>query len=155
MNFTPTKKVAAGLILAFILPPLIPATPEFWITLLNYVGLSSLVVMGLVVVTGVGGMTSFGQAAFYGFGAYTTAVLTTAYGLSPWLTLPIALVLTGVAATALGAMTVRLSGHYLPLGTMAWAISLYYLFGNLEILGQHDGLSSVPPLNVAGYDLYG
>lgn len=134
--------------------PLIPATPEFWITLLNYIGLASLVAMGLVVLTGVGGLTSFGQAAFYGFGAYTTAVLTTSYGLSPWVTLPAALALTGVAALLLGLMTVRLSGHYLPLGTLAWAISLYYMFGNLDILGRHDGISSIPPLSLFGYDLY-
>ncbi len=50
--------------------------PDYWITLFNYIGISSLVAIGLVLLTGVGGMTSFGQAAFVGFGAYTTAVLT-------------------------------------------------------------------------------
>ena len=48
--------------------------PPFWITLLNYIGLSALVALGLVLLTGVGGLTSFGQAAFVGVGAYTTAV---------------------------------------------------------------------------------
>ncbi|WP_051340907.1 ABC transporter permease subunit [Azospirillum halopraeferens] len=150
-----TRYLAPALLAAFAALPLVPATPEFWITLLNYIGLAALVVMGLVVLTGVGGMTSFGQAAFCGFGAYTTAVLTTAYGVSPWLTLPAALVLTGAAALVLGLLTVRLSGHYLPLGTLAWGISLYYLFGNMEALGRHDGISGIPPLNVAGVDLYG
>ncbi len=50
---------------------------EFTITLANYIGLYSLVALGLVLLTGVGGLTSFGQAAFVGLGAYTTAVLTT------------------------------------------------------------------------------
>src|SRR5205807_2230267 len=81
---------------------------------------AALVAMGLVLLTGVGGLTSFGQAAFCGFGAYTTAVLTTAYGVSPWLTLPLSLLVSGIAAVALGLVTVRLSGHYLPLGTIAW-----------------------------------
>ena len=54
--------------------------PPFWIVLLDNIGLSALVAMGLVLLTGVGGLTSFGQAAFCGFGAYTTAVLTTTYG---------------------------------------------------------------------------
>ena len=49
---------------------------EFTITLANYIGLYSLVALGLVLLTGVGGLTSFGQAAFVGLGAYTTAVLT-------------------------------------------------------------------------------
>ena len=70
--------------------PLIPGMPPFWIVLLDNIGLAALVAMGLVLLTGVGGLTSFGQAAFCGFGAYTTAVLTTAYGFSPWLTLPLA-----------------------------------------------------------------
>jgi ABC-type branched-subunit amino acid transport system permease subunit len=72
--------------------PFIPGVPPFWIVLLDNIGLSALVAMGLVLLTGVGGLTSFGQAAFCGFGAYTTAVLTTAYGLSPWLTLPLSLI---------------------------------------------------------------
>ena len=70
---------------------IIPGVPPFWITLLNNIGLAALVSIGLVLLTGVGGMTSFGQAAFVGFGAYTTAVLTTTYGFSPWLSLPVAL----------------------------------------------------------------
>src|ERR1700676_3762800 len=82
--------------------PFIPGVPPFWIVLLDNIGLSALVAMGLVLLTGVGGLTSFGQAAFCGFGAYTTAVLTTAYGVSPWLTLPLALLVSGVAAVVLG-----------------------------------------------------
>jgi branched-chain amino acid transport system permease protein len=126
--------------------PFIPGMPPFWIVLLDNIGLAALVAMGLVLLTGVGGLTSFGQAAFCGFGAYTTAVLTTAYGLSPWLTLPLALLVSGVAAVLLGIVTVRLSGHYLPLGTIAWGIALFYLFSKLEFLGRNDGISAIPPL---------
>src|SRR6201988_3593848 len=100
--------------------PFIPGMPPFWIVLSDNIGLSALVAMGLVLLTGVGGLTSFGQAAFCGFGAYTTAVLTTAYGLSPWLTLLMSLLVSGAAAVLLGFFTVRLSCHYLPLGTIAW-----------------------------------
>lgn len=126
--------------------PFVPGMPPFWIVLLDNIGLAALVAMGLVLLTGVGGLTSFGQAAFCGFGAYTTAVLTTAYGASPWLTLPASLIVSGLAAVLLGLVTVRLSGHYLPLGTIAWGISLYYLFGKLEFLGRNDGISGIPPL---------
>ena len=128
--------------------PFVPGVPPFWIVLLDNIGLAALVAMGLVLLTGVGGLTSFGQAAFCGFGAYTTAVLTTTYGLSPWLTLPASLLVAGVAAVLLGLVTVRLSGHYLPLGTIAWGISLYYLFGKLEFLGRNDGISGIPPLSI-------
>ena len=98
----------------------------FTITLLNYIGISALVVLGIVLLTGVGGMTSFGQAAFVGIAAYATAWLTTAEGASPWLGLLFALALTGLVAALLGAVTLRLSGHFLPLGTIAWGIAIYY-----------------------------
>ncbi|MEO3997826.1 branched-chain amino acid ABC transporter ATP-binding protein/permease [Mesorhizobium sp. CAU 1732] len=133
--------------------PFLPFVPNFWVTLLNFVGLASLVALGLVLLTGVGGMTSFGQAAFVGFGAYATAVLTVYSGWSPWLTLPVSIAVTGAAALLIGLVTVRLSGHYLPLGTIAWGIAFYYLFGNLKSLGAYDGISSVPPLNVFGVNL--
>jgi len=133
--------------------PLIPGVPPFWIVLLDNIGLAALVAMGLVLLTGVGGLTSFGQAAFCGFGAYTTAVLTTAYGVSPWLTLPASLVVSGIAAVILGIVTVRLSGHYLPLGTLAWGIGLFYLFSKLEFLGRNDGISAIPPLSIGDYKM--
>lgn len=63
------------------------------------------------------------------------------------------LLVSGAAALAIGAMTVRLSGHYLPLATIAWSLSLYYLFGTLEFLGKYDGISGIPPLTVLGVDL--
>jgi branched-chain amino acid transport system permease protein len=135
-----------ALIMAAI--PFVPGLPPFWIVLLDNIGLAALVAMGLVLLTGVGGLTSFGQAAFCGFGAYTTAYLTANYGMSPWLTLPLALIVSGLAAVLLGLVTVRLSGHYLPLGTIAWGIALFYLFGKLEFLGRNDGISGIPPLSI-------
>jgi ABC-type branched-subunit amino acid transport system ATPase component/ABC-type branched-subunit amino acid transport system permease subunit len=131
--------------------PFVPNVPPFWIVLLDNIGLAALVAMGLVLLTGVGGLTSFGQAAFCGFGAYTTAVLTTAYGISPWLTLPASLVVSGIASVLLGLVTVRLSGHYLPLGTIAWGLGLFYLFSKLEFLGRNDGISAIPPLSIGGF----
>src|SRR5690625_6655646 len=143
------------LIVILAVLPLWSGMPEFWITQLNYIGLSSLVVLGLVVLTGVAGLTSFGQAAFVGIGAYTTAWFSTQMGWSPWAGLIIALLLTFVFAFIIGAVTMRLSGHYLPLGTIAWSLSIYYLFGNLSFLGQHDGISGIPPIEIFGYSLGG
>ena len=136
--------------------------PEFQITLMNYIGLYGLVAVGLVLLTGVGGLTSFGQAAFVGLGAYSTAFLTTTadlpewlsnFGGLPWLGLLVGLLLTGLVALMLGAITMRLSGHYLPLGTIAWGIALYFLFGNVEFLGGHTGIASIPALTLLGLDL--
>ncbi len=145
-------RVALGVFLAFMLiAPLV--LPAFHVTLLNYIGLYSIVALGLVLLTGVGGLTSFGQAAFVGVGAYATAYLSTAYGVSPWLTLLVGLALTFVLSLFLGFISLRLSGHYLPLGTIAWGLSLYYLFGNMEFLGGHNGISSIPTINIFGLSL--
>ena len=81
-----------ALIMAAI--PFVPGMPPFWIVLLDNIGLAALVAMGLVLLTGVGGLTSFGQAAFVGVGAYATAVASVQFDLSPWLGLPIGLALT-------------------------------------------------------------
>ncbi|OMG69804.1 branched-chain amino acid ABC transporter ATP-binding protein/permease [Burkholderia ubonensis] len=140
------------LVVLFALPvlPGVLRAPEYWITLLNYIGLYAIVAIGLVLLTGVGGMTSFGQAAFVGIGAYATAYLTTRYGVSPWLGLIAGVVLTALVALVLGAVTMRLSGHFLPLGTIAWGLALFYLFGNLELLGKYDGINGIPALNLFG-----
>lgn len=134
---------------AVALLPVLPS-PEFWITLANYIGLYSIVAIGLVMLTGVAGLTSFGQAAFVGIGAYTTAYLSTVYGMNPWLTLFVSIALTSLAAFALGAVTMRLAGHFLPLGTIAWAMAIYFLFGNLEFLGKHDGIGGIPAISLFG-----
>jgi len=137
--------------------------PEFTVSVLSNIGLYALVAVGLVLLTGVGGMTSFGQAAFVGMGAYATAWICTSPtaaawlggfaspALLPWAGLLLGLVLTFALAWALGAVTLKLQGHYLPLGTIAWGLSLYYLFGNMEFLGGQTGITGVPPLAVAGY----
>jgi len=154
----PSRWVFAAFVVLLAVAPLV--LPEFTVTLLNYIGLYALVALGLVLLTGVGGLTSFGQAAFVGLGAYTTAVLSTATGLpgwlawigsSAWLGLLAGLVLTALFAVVLGSMTLKLSGHYLPLGTIAWGISLYFLFGNMEFLGGFTGLTGIAPITVFGH----
>ena len=135
-----------------LLLPVFPV-PEFWITLGNYIGLSAIVALGLVLLTGIAGLTSFGQAAFVGIGAYATAYLSTAMGFSPWVGLLVGLLITMLAAIAIGVITMRLSGHYLPLGTIAWGLSLFYLFGNTEFLGKYDGLNGIPAITILGVSL--
>ncbi|MBA4094002.1 MAG: metal-dependent hydrolase [Candidatus Accumulibacter sp.] len=144
-------KFLLAFIAALAVGPLL--LPEFYVTLLNYIGLYAIVALGLVLLTGVGGLTSFGQAAFVGLGAYTTAYLTTVHGVSPWLTLLAGLAITAAVALFLGSITLRMGGHYLPLGTIAWGISLYFLFGNVDFLGGHTGITGVPALSLFGFEL--
>ncbi|MGO9005431.1 MAG: ABC transporter permease subunit [Beijerinckiaceae bacterium] len=149
MNWRP---FALGLfLLAVGLAPRV--LPNYQITLMNYIGLSSLVALGLVLLTGIGGLTSFGQAAFVGLGAYTSAYLTTLYGLSPWIGLCAGFLISGLAAAAIGMVTLRLSGHFLPLSTIAWSISLYFLVGNIQSLGAHDGMTGLTAVSIFGHEL--
>lgn len=141
----------AGLALVVLLAWL--PLPDFWIAQLSSIGQYSLVVLGLVLLTGIGGLTSFGQAAFVGIGAYATAYLTLQAGLSPWITLAVGLALTGLSALVIGWITLRMSGHYLPLATIAWGLALYYLMGNLDALGRYDGLLGVPGIALGRWDL--
>jgi len=122
--------------------------PVAFITPLNYIGLHALVCLGLVLLTGMAGLTSFGQAAFVGLGAYTAALLASSMGWSPWLSLPVSLLVSGLSAYVLGWLTISLSSHYLVLGTMAWSLSLYHLFGNLSLFGGYNGIGGVPSLAI-------
>ena len=125
----------------------------YLVTLMNYIGLSALAALGLVLLTGGGGLTSFGQAAFVGIGAYATAWWTTTQGGSPWVGLGLALGLSFLVALLLGAATLRLGGHLLPLSTIAWGLAIFFLFGNSETLGGHNGISEIPPVSVGGFAL--
>ena len=146
------KYVLIAFVVLLALMPVLPV-PEFWITQANYIGLYTLVVIGLVLLTGIAGLTSFGQAAFVGLGAYTAAYLTLTHGVSPWFTVWIGLVVTGLAALVLGWITLRMSGHYLPLATIAWGLSLFYLLGNIDALGKYDGLLGIPAIRFFGTEL--
>ena len=149
MRRIPPFAVFAGVMLAL---PLLPV-PDFWITQSIYIGLYAIVALGLVLLTGVAGLTSFGQAAFVGVGAYTAAFLAVKLGVSPWLTLLMGVALAVAAALVLGAITLRMSGHYLPLATIAWGLALNYTMANMEWLGKYDGILGIPPLSIAGLSL--
>jgi branched-chain amino acid transport system permease protein len=131
----------------------VPGVPGYWFTLADYAGIAAIVAVGLVVLTGMAGITSFGQATFMGFGAYATALLTVQAGWSPWLTLPVSMAAAGVMSLLVGAVTLRLSGHYLALGTIAWSVAFFYVFGNADFLGRNDGISGIPPLRLFGWAL--
>ncbi len=142
------------LLLALVMAaiPLLPV-PDFWITQLNHIGICAMVSLGLVLLTGVAGLTSFGQAAFVGVGAYTAAFLAIKVGVSPWLTLLVGVALSILVALVLGAITLRMSGHYLPLATIAWGLTIYYTISNMDFLGKYDGLLGVPPITLFGTPL--
>ncbi|MBN9081011.1 MAG: hypothetical protein BGP04_22290 [Rhizobiales bacterium 62-17] len=126
---------------------------SFSITLLNYIGIYALVAIGLALLTGVGGIVSFGQAAFVGVSAYASAWLSTTGGASPWFGLLLGAVLTCSIAAFLGFVTLRLKGHFLSLSTIAWGLAIAYMFGNIEGLGNYNGIASIPPISFGSIEL--
>jgi branched-chain amino acid transport system permease protein len=116
--------------------------------------LFTLPALGLSLLMGYTGQISLGHAAFVGLGAYGTAVLVKATGLSPWLTIAAAVALTTLAAWAIGWLVFRLRGHHLAMATLAFGIILHV--GTVEwkaITGGQDGLSGIPRLEFLGYSL--
>lgn len=147
----PVVWVALGLV---AVAPLLLSPFPFYLTLANFIAFGALVALGLYLLTGMAGMTSFGQAAFAGLSAYTTALLTTEAGWSPWLTLPAGVAVAAAGAVVLGGITVRLKGHYLPLSTIAWGMALYIVLGSwTEFTGGHTGLTNLPPVALFGLEL--
>lgn len=146
-------KAAIGVLVALLL--LLPLVlPPFYLTLMNFIAFGVLVALGLYLLTGLAGMTSFGQAAFMGVAAYTTAILSTQLGWSPWLTLPAGMIIAALVALVLGGITVRLKGHYLPLSTIAWQMAVFILMGSwMGLTGGHTGLTDLPAIEVFGYRL--
>ncbi|MGE3991830.1 ABC transporter permease subunit [Pseudorhodoplanes sp.] len=155
---TQRATIAAAIAVALIAPLLMPAS---YVVMAGYIGMYAIVALGLVLLTGVCGLMSFGQAAFVGLGAYTSAVLATrtdipvvlAYiGSNAWLSLAFALLLTAFAAILIGLITLRLSGHFLALSTLAWGLSIYYLFGTLDLFGRYAGIGNIPSISVLGFE---
>jgi len=126
----------------------------YYISIFNFIAIHSLIAIGLCLLMGYAGQISLGHAAFYGLGAYTTAILTTKLGWSPWLALPAAILLTCVIAYMIGRPTLHLRGHYLAMATLGFGMIVYIVMKEwLSLTGGNSGLSSIPALSIAGIAL--
>ena len=151
MSALQVRLASLAAILAIAAAPFVVS--PFTVTLLDFIGVNALVAIGLVLLTGIGGLVSFGQAAFVGIAAYATAWATTTGGLSPWLGLVLAVVITCAVAAVLGLVTLRLKGHFLSLSTIAWGLAIAFCFGNIDGLGNFNGISQIPPISLGGWSL--
>ena len=140
----------ASLTVFLALLPLIFRTPYALSTLL-LVGIYTIVTIGLCLLMGYAGQISLGQAAFFGLGAYGSAILTVRYGWSPWLAMPVSAVGTALVAYVIGVPIFRLRGHYLAMGTLALgAIVTIILTEWREYTGGPTGLPGVPRFTIGG-----
>jgi branched-chain amino acid transport system permease protein len=127
---------------------------EYYYTLLNFIGIYTLLVVGLNLLMGYGGQISLGHAAFFGLGAYTSGILTATWGVNPWLALVAGLILAGVAAFLIGIPALKLRGYYLAMATLGFGIIVYIILNEARPLtGGPSGLSGIPSLSLAGLPL--
>jgi branched-chain amino acid transport system permease protein len=111
-----------------------------------------IVVLGLNLFVGYAGQISLGHGAFFGLGAYGSAILTTTYGLPAWPVIGAVAVVVGLFAWMLGVPTLRLHGHYLAMATVGFNIVVYTVLIQWDrVTGGPSGLSGIPPLAVGGF----
>lgn len=115
------------------------------------IGTNALLAMGLVLLTGLAGQFSLAQAAFFGVGAYGSALLTVNHGWTPVAALVASAVLCMVVALAIGRPIFRLRGHYLAMGTLAVTEIFYQLVNNLEITGGASGFGGLQSFSLFGF----
>lgn len=139
----------AALLLA--LPLLFPG--NYYVTVVGAAaGLHAILAVGLNLLMGYAGQISLGHAAFFGLGAYASAILTTRYGWSPWPALGLGLVLTGLVAYVIARPVLRLKGHYLAMATLGFGIIIHILLVQTgDLTGGPDGIGGIPPLSLFGW----
>jgi branched-chain amino acid transport system permease protein len=139
-----------GSLAVLALVPLFVRKPSY-LDVLIYAGIYTIVTSGLCLLMGYAGQISLGQAAFYGLGAYTSAILTVSYGTSPSIALVTGVVLTTAVAYGFGIPILRLQGHYLAMATLAFGIIAYLAFVEFTTLtGGPSGIPGVPPFSLLG-----
>lgn len=130
----------------------IPAI-DHYTDIMVFAGIYCLITIGLSILLGYAGQISVGHAAFFGIGAYISAILTVRYGLNPWACMLIAALATSAVALLVGAPSLRLKGHYLAMATLAFGIIVYIVFNEeIEWTGGPDGMSGIPGLSIFGFE---
>lgn len=137
------NKKALYLIIPAVLFIALPfAVSGFWVRLVTYILMFSVLASALNIISGFTGYAAFGNMVFFGLGAYTTAVFMTKMGM------PFPVALVGAAALAiimamlLGMLLLRLKGHYFALGTLGAAEAVKFIIDNMtELTGGGQGIT--------------
>jgi branched-chain amino acid transport system permease protein len=160
--------LVAALALLLILPWLAGLSgQDFLVNLASRILINALAAVSLDLILGFGGLVSFGHAAFFGIGGYVVGILAfhasagaAMFGVLPGsdqllIALPIAIVVSALAALAIGALSLRTSGVHFIMITLAFAQMVYFFFVSLKTYGGDDGLIMNARDVVPGIDLRG
>lgn len=125
---------------------------NYHLMVLNIAALNIVVVIGLNLLMGYAGQISLGHAAFFGLGAYLSAIFTTTYGFPIWPTIIMAMVVTGIIANAIGIPTLKLEGHYLVMATLGFNVIVYIVMVQLDaVTGGPSGFAGIPRLQIGNF----
>jgi branched-chain amino acid transport system permease protein len=123
--------------------------------LLDLIMINIVLAAGLNIVKGFAGQVNVGHVALAAIGAYTSAVLSTKFGVSFWFALPLATIATGLVGAIVGVPSFRLEGAYLALATLGLAESVRMFIGVTDYLGDSVGYGDIPPPMIGGWRLDG
>ncbi len=147
MGFKKNLLLFAVVIFVFCLPIVVESS--YYMSIFIVIGLYAIVAQGLGLLMGWAGQVSFGQAAFYGLGAYTAAILATRCQWPPLLCVFVAPLLPSVIAFIIGRPILKLRQHYLVLATLGFGIFVFVMLKDLGALtGGPSGLTGIPYLNI-------
>ncbi|MEE9418478.1 MAG: branched-chain amino acid ABC transporter permease [Desulfatiglandaceae bacterium] len=144
-----------GFGLGLLLLPLLARYVSFldhYMDVMVFAGIYSILTIALCLLMGYAGQISLGHASFFGLGAYVSGVITTKYGVNPWLCILMGMAVSAIVAFVVGAPSLKLRGHYLAMATLAFCIIITIVFNeNVEWTGGPDGLAFIPGISVMGY----
>jgi branched-chain amino acid transport system permease protein len=124
----------------------------YYLNVMNFVGIYTIVAVGLCLLVGYGGQLSISHSAFFAIGAYCSGVLCVRLHLHPLLTIAISQVLSALAALGIGAVVLRLKGHYLAIATLSFTIIVETLIKEMtKVTGGLNGLSGIPAIAVRNF----
>ncbi|MFC5588927.1 branched-chain amino acid ABC transporter permease [Sporosarcina soli] len=132
-----------GVIALLMLP--LGITNPYFMYIINLILIYILLVLGLDLLVGYTGQVSIGHGAFFGIGAYIAAIFSTKLGLSFWLTLPIAILVTAISGFVIGFIGLKLIEEYLVMATLAFGTIIWLVFLNwTNMTGGPMGIASIP-----------
>lgn len=103
-------------ILIIVLP--VAVTSPYYLRVINFAGIFTLICIGLSLLLGYAGQISIGQAGFFAIGAYSSGILTAQFGYSPWFGILVGIAINSLVAFLVGIPTLKLRGHYLAMATL-------------------------------------
>jgi len=146
-----TGLTVTGLSLVLLLFPIFESNP-YTLGLTNLIAINAIIVLGLNLFIGYAGQISLGHAAFFGLGAYGSAIATVTYEVPPWPAMLLVAIIVALVALLIGIPILRLSGHYLAMATLGLNFVVHTVLLQWdEVTGGPSGFSGIPYLSFGNF----